>query len=110
TEPNVSQRFGSVDEFLAQLDEFENKLTQPEPREEKDPNEIRPGDSLTGGFVVKRRLGGGTSAIAFMVEHEGRESVLKIARTPDDSELLHDEADVLSKLRDDHFPELRGTP
>ena len=110
TEPNVSQRFGSVDEFLAQLDEFENKLTQPEPRAEKDPSEIRPGDILTGGFLVKRRLGGGASALAFLVEHDGRESVLKIARTPDDSELLRDEADVLGKLRDEHFPELRGTP
>ena len=109
TEPNVSQRFGSVDEFLAQLDEFENKLTQPEPRAEKDPSDIRPGDILTGGFVVKRRLGGGASALAFLVEHDGRESVLKIARTPDDSELLRDEADVLGKLRDEHFPELRGT-
>jgi hypothetical protein len=110
TEPNVSQRFASVDEFLLQLDEFENKLTQPEPRVEKDPSEIRPGDTLTGGFAVKRCLGGGASAIAFLVEHDGRESVLKIARTPDDSELLRDEAEILGKLRDEHFPELRGTP
>ncbi|MGH7916699.1 MAG: protein kinase domain-containing protein, partial [Candidatus Binataceae bacterium] len=110
TEPNVSQRFGSVDEFLEDLDEFENKLTQPESGAEKDPSEIRPGDILPGGFVVQRRLGGGASALAFLVEHDGRESVLKIARTPEDSDLLRDEADALAKLRDEHFPELRGTP
>jgi hypothetical protein len=68
TEPNVSQRFNSVDEFLAQLDEFENKLTQPESSAEKDPSEIRPGETLPGGFLVKRRLGGGASALAFLVD------------------------------------------
>jgi hypothetical protein len=35
---------------------------------------------------------------------------LKIARTPDDTELLRDEAEVIGKVRYEHFPELRGAP
>ena len=65
TEPNVSQRFGSVDKFLKYLDDFEKTLGQPEPSAEKDPTEVRPGDTLPGGFLVERRLGVGASASRF---------------------------------------------
>jgi len=47
---------------------------------------------------VKKRLGVGASSIALLVERDGQESVLKIARTPDDNSLLEQEAEVLKRL------------
>lgn len=38
--------------------------------------------------MVKERLGGGSSAIALLVDQGGRELILKIARRPDYSERI----------------------
>jgi predicted Ser/Thr protein kinase len=108
TFPNLAARMDSMDDFIEILDAVENDLTRPE-SEERDPNEARPDDVLPGGYKVTKRLGGGASSNALLIDRDGQESVMKIARTPEDSETLRQEAEVLRKLRDQHFPELRGT-
>jgi len=120
TDPEVSQRPDSVDEFVEMLDEPEADLLGRDGEEPDDPAEAREGATLPGGFTVKKRLGAGASSVALLVERDGQESVLKIAGTADDNSLLEQEAEVLRSLEKQaaslkhpgarFFPAFRGTP
>ncbi len=79
THPDVGSRIDSVAEFLEYLDLVEDDITRPASQRRDNPTEARPGDSFDGGILVKQRLGRGSSAVAFLVEHAGQERVLKLA-------------------------------
>ena len=98
TDPDVTKRLGSVEEFLKCLDEVENELTRPADDSVADPAAAGMGDRLQGGYLVKRKLGTGSTAMAFLVERDGREKVLKLALTPEHRSRLEAEAEVLSQL------------
>ena len=99
TRGEVRLRTESVADFLKGLDAYEEQLTRPDEEPTAHPLEAKPGDALEGGLVVKQRLGGGSSAIALLVEHAGRELVLKISRRPDYNDRIIGEHATLDALR-----------
>jgi len=107
TAADVTRRLSSVEDVLAGLDLIEEELTAPDPLEEEqvDPATARPGD-LLAGMPIHRRLGRGSTAIAFLVERDGRERVLKVAADADRNDRVRDEGEVLAKLRDRTVVEL----
>ena len=58
--------------------------------------------------MVRRRLGKGATALALLVERDGREHVLKVALSPDNNARLEIEAEVLRPLRHQFIVELHG--
>lgn len=98
TDPDVSNRLDSVDEFIEYLDKVEDELTTPSNQLVGDPTLAKPGDILPGGFQVVRKLGTGSTAIAFLVTKEDREYVLKIAVDSDHNDRVRDEGEVLQKF------------
>lgn len=99
TFPESSDRWGTVAEFLGQLDKVEEELTEPAPDYIPNPLDAKVNDRLEGGFLVKSRLGKGASATAFVVEKDGREVVLKLANDIDHNDDLRAEAATIRKLR-----------
>ncbi len=106
THPEVTVRLGSVGEFLKELERVEDELTQPEERSRPDPLDARSGDELEHGLVMRQRLGKGSTALALLVERDGREHVLKVALSPEHNDRLHAEADVMRRLRHQYIVEL----
>jgi serine/threonine protein kinase len=106
THPEVTTRLESVAEFLDELDRLEEEITAPEERPHPDPIGARPGDELDHGIVVKKRLGHGSTAVALLVERDGKEQVLKVALSPEHNERLRAEGDVLRQLRHQYIVEL----
>ncbi len=98
TAPEATRRLASVGEFLTGLDRFEEEITRPVEDVAPDPDAATTGSRLPGGFTVKRRLGTGSTATAFLVERAGKENVLKLAVSPEYHGRLEDEAEVLKKL------------
>jgi len=100
THPEATTRLDSPSDFLEYLDEVEEELTAPDAREGLvDPIEAKPSDQLEHGWVVKRRLGKGSTAIALLVEREGIERVLKVALEPSLNDQLRAEGERLRRLR-----------
>ena len=112
TTGDASQRVASMEELLALLDELEDELTRPEEELEQEPNPLDAGRGDTlGGFVVERRLGRGSTAIALLVsDGDGQRRVLKVAADPDRNDRLRDEGEVLAKLRDRTIVASYGDP
>ena len=98
TFPSVTARYETVGDFLEQLDKVEDKLTAPEKDTVDNPLDARVGDKLEGGFVVRGRLGSGSSAVVLLVEKDAKEFVLKLSSHPDHNDRLRDEAALLRKL------------
>lgn len=98
THPDVLTRIGTVEDFVALLDEVEDELTAPTEAVVADPLQAKRGERLPGGFVVERVMGKGATAIALLVTKDGKEFVLKVALTEDDNVRLHDEADALRTI------------
>ncbi|MBK5968538.1 MULTISPECIES: BREX system serine/threonine kinase PglW [Thiorhodovibrio] len=99
THPDTSSRSGSVDEFLDNLTAVEDELTRPDSERRSDPAAARPGDTFEGGIRVLKRLGRGASSVAFVVDHQGQQRVLKLAATPEHNARLRQEGEILGKLR-----------
>ena len=108
THPDVSLRIDSTTEFLERLELVEEELTAPSEMFVEDPNLAQKGDILAGRFEVLHRLGQGGSAIAFLVERDGQEFVIKVANDPDYNDRLRGEAEVLQKLHHEAIVEFRG--
>ncbi len=106
TAPAVIDRLDSVEDFLVYLADAEKELIAPAPDTVTNIIEARTGDSLGNGIVVEKRLGRGSTAVAYLVTWEGNEYVLKVAINPEHNDRLKDEADVLTKLRDRHIVEV----
>jgi serine/threonine protein kinase len=99
TDPDVSNRLDTVEEFIEYLDKVEDELTTPGNQVVGDPTHAKPGDVLSGGFRVVRKLGIGSTAIAFLVNKEDRDYVLKVAVDTDHNDRVRDEGEVLQKLK-----------
>lgn len=111
TSPEVITRYGSIQEFLDELDKVEDELTTPDPEATVDPSLANGGDRIEGGYTVVRRLGRGASSDALLVRQDGSEDelVLKVAVDSAHNEHLQAEAEALGRLRHPHIVELRGT-
>lgn len=94
-----STRIDSADEFLNQLAIAERTLSQPTDATVANPLNAHDGDLIAGGFKVIKRLGRGGSATVYLIEHEPRPVVLKIANSPDYNTRLEREFGVLRNLR-----------
>src|SRR5690606_23189937 len=70
------------------------------------PLDADPGDELEGGFVVRQRLGKGSTALALLVARGDEEGVLKVALEPRLNDRLLHEADVLRQLRHQNVVQL----
>jgi len=102
TDANVSRRLATVDDFLKRLDEVSSEDSTEEVC--RTPPEAIPGQRLENGLIVRRRLGAGSTAVAFLVERvkeagdTSEHFVFKVPRHPDQSERLVREAAVLQQL------------
>jgi serine/threonine protein kinase len=105
THPEVINRYTSVADFLTQLEAVEDEITRPEERFIQNPLEARAGDLLEGGFKVISRLGRGSSAIAFLVEKDGKEVVLKLSNEVEHNKRVLAEAETIRKLRHQNIVE-----
>ena len=108
TEPEVAARLDSVVEFLEELEAVERELAaQDEPREHTvHPLDAGPGDWLEHGFLVDRRLGRGSTAVALQVQHDDRDGVLKVAHDPSLNDRIRREGKLLRSLRHQHIVEV----
>jgi len=95
--PDVSQRTSSVKRLLEDLDDVEAELTEPATEEEIDPTTAGKGDSLLD-LPVERRLGSGSTAVAYLVTDAGEQRVLKVALDRAHNERLREEAEVLARV------------
>ena len=98
THPDVLTRIGSVEDFLAMLDEVEDELTAPTEIVVTDPLTAKRGDRLSHGFIVERVLGQGATALALLAMRGEKENVLKVALNEENNERLHEEAEALRTI------------
>jgi serine/threonine protein kinase len=97
TAPETSDR-ADIDYFLELLDRELALLDAPEPGRYVNPLDAGRGDELEGGFVVQRRLGRGSTAVALLVARGDEEGVLKVALEPRLNERILQEGEVLRGL------------
>jgi serine/threonine protein kinase len=112
THPEVANRVETVDDFLELLDQAENELTAPIEETTGNPADAQagailavardPGALPSEQWWVRRRIGQGSSATAFLVsrgpEEDAETLILKIASTPEASARLREEAATVRKL------------
>lgn len=110
TQPLPTDRFAAVDDFLDELTKFEDDLTTPDSEPLPDPTEAKAGDRIEHGFVVKKRMGTGSTALALLVtkESDASDHVLKVAHTLEQNERLRAEAKILQKLHHQHVVACRA--
>ena len=99
TAQNYQNRYDSVDEFLEQLDAYENKITLPDNEYSGNPLDAKSGARLQGGYEVTQRLGKGSTAVAFLVNKGQQEQVLKLANKPANNDRIEAEFNCLRKLK-----------
>jgi len=99
THPDVAIRIGTVDDFIEYMSLVEDEITRPDNQRQTNPTEAVPGDMFEGGIVVKKKLGRGSSSVAFVVEYKGQVHVLKLAVDVDHNKRLRSEGETLHKLR-----------
>ena len=104
--PAVEDRLTTVREFLDLLENVEKECATSALEEVVNPLEARAGDCLAGGFVVKKRLGTGSTSVALLAQRDGQEGVLKVALDPSLNARLHEEGQLLHTLRHQHIVEL----
>jgi len=99
TAPELLLRTESASDFLDGLELVEEELTGPPQESLADPLEAKPGELLPYNLKVLKRLGGGATAIALLVQRGEEVLVLKVAREAKDSFRLEQEFSVLTSLR-----------
>ncbi|MEU7481298.1 BREX system serine/threonine kinase PglW [Lentzea sp. NPDC042327] len=106
TAPVVTHRFTDVADFLEELEGAQQ--TSAPPTERSDPWDAGKGEQLAdSGYVVQRVLGTGATARAFLVDHDGIDTVIKMSRSAEAEQRLSDEAHVLEDLRHENIVVLR---
>ena len=98
TNPIVTERLSTASDFLEYLDLVEEEFTSPDQDAVKNPLEAGKGDRLEGSYIVKQRLGSGSTATAFLVEFNGEEMVLKLANKPEANDRVTQEFETLKKI------------
>ena len=98
TSPDLLLRTETASDFLAGIDEVWEELTGPPQASLANPLDAKPGDELPFGLKVSKRLGGGSSAVALLVERGSETLVLKIARRTEDNERVEAEHRTLQRL------------
>lgn len=109
THPDALTRIGSVEDFLALLDEVEDELTAPDQSAIVDPLKAQRGDRLDQDYVVKSVLGQGATARALLVTKGDEEFVLKVALTEDDNLRLVEEGEALKKIQSEFVIQIYDT-
>lgn len=100
-------RTETVGDFLEGLTRVEAELTEPTDPETVSPLAAMAGDVIGEEYLVVKRLGAGSTAIALLVEtSEEAQYVLKVARGPEHDPRVRDEGEVLTKLRHHGIVEL----
>jgi len=109
--PDVMGRYGSIDEFLLDLDKVVDEMTTPDPETTVDPADAKPDERLEGGFTVIRRVGRGSSADVLLVKPDDSadELILKVALDASKNDRIEAEGDALKKLRHPNIVEWRHT-
>ncbi|OSM06734.1 BREX system serine/threonine kinase PglW [Magnetofaba australis] len=110
THRDASLRIDALKDFFDLLDEVEEETTRPdgEGSTTRTPIEAGVGDVLEGGFLVKKRLGRGATSIAFLVERDGKQTVLKLAAEYAHNDRIQEEAQVLEEIRHSGIIALEG--
>lgn len=108
THPKVDRRMQSVDDLLAGLDAVEEEITRPDNDARCEiPPEAVAGSRFPDGTLVVRRLGSGSTAVAFLVQRgeadDAEQFVLKVARSPEHSTRLEVEAKIVRQLDHPHI-------
>ncbi|WP_164104217.1 BREX system serine/threonine kinase PglW [Candidatus Laterigemmans baculatus] len=106
THPEVPNRPESVARFLEDLDAVEAEVASPDVDHVDDPHHASKGDTFPGGYTVVRRIGEGSTSIAFLVERGEQNFILKVANDTDHNDRIHEEAEILGKLRHARIVEL----
>jgi serine/threonine protein kinase len=107
TSGDLLVRTESVADFLEGLTRVEAELTAPEQSETVSALAAKAGDLIADEYLVVKRLGSGSTAIALLVEAaDDDQYVLKVARAADQDARLRDEGEVLAKLRHHRVVEL----
>lgn len=109
THPRVEERWPSVAEFLEELEKIEKELPRPGEEYVSDHLEAKTGDRFREGFLVKSRLGKGSTSVVFLVERNGQEQVLKLALNEETDAQVRAEAEVLRRLKHPRIVQLQGT-
>ncbi len=99
THPDLNSRVDSVDEFIDCINDVEDELTRPESQRSANPTEARTDETFEGGITVIKRLGKGACSVAFLVDYQGQQRVLKMAASPAHNQRLLHEGQTLSTLR-----------
>lgn len=105
TEPIVSNRIASADEFLERLDDVQQEMEGVHHHALQNPLDAQPGDTLPGGLTVTKNLGSGACSVALLVERNQEEMVLKVAKAPEHDDQLRAEGAVLQRIRHDRIVE-----
>jgi serine/threonine protein kinase len=99
TAADPAGRTPDMAEFLLDLDRAREAILAAEEQPlVTDPLEAQAGDELEGGYTVLQRLGRGATAVALLVEDDGREAVLKVSLDPSRDSRLEAEAAALAGL------------
>ncbi len=98
TQGSAALRLSSVEEFLAGINRIEDELTTPDNEFKGNPAEAPPKAILPGGYLIERRLGQGSSAVAYLVTLQNKPIILKLASHPQHNERLTGEHRVLKRL------------
>jgi serine/threonine protein kinase len=101
TRPDVLLRTETIADFLAGLDAYEERITSPDQDATIHVLSAKAGDTLENGLRVKQRLGGGSAAVALLVEKGDKDLVLKVSRKTEDNHRILAEHSILTR------PELR---
>ncbi|MEV0675726.1 BREX system serine/threonine kinase PglW [Actinosynnema sp. NPDC050436] len=106
TTPVVADRFPDLALFLEELaDATRIDVTG---TEREDPWDAGLGQRLADSdYVVRKVLGTGATARAYLVDHDGIDTVVKVSRSAEAEDRLVDEAHSLEHLRHDHIVVLR---
>lgn len=108
TAPEVTDRIDSTDEFLDELALALPRITTaPVVGEQVDPLDVLADSEMPDGTRVDAVLGTGSSARAFLVDHDGIKSVYKVARSDAAEERLDAEATALDGLRHENIAGVR---
>lgn len=101
TAADPGKRTPDLAEFLLELDQARVEVESAEqPAAVTDPLEAETGAELEGGFVVQRRLGRGSTALALLVRRDSEQAVLKVSLDPEKNARLVAESAALATLRE----------